>query len=71
MRIPVVLAACLLLCACPPDGQGGATKKSNEPVKICTSQGQSCVFAEGKLGLCVESTQPCEGKACLVCQSQH
>jgi hypothetical protein len=70
MRIVVAIASCLLLCACPPDSGGGA-KKSSEPVKTCTSAGQSCVFQEGKLGLCVESTAPCEGKACFVCQSQH
>ncbi len=71
MRISVAALFCLLLCACPPDN-GGAATKSTEPVKVCTSAGQSCMFQEGKLGLCVESTVPCaDGKACFVCQSQH
>jgi hypothetical protein len=70
MRSAVVFA-CLLLCGCPPDGGGTGTKKSGEPVKTCTSAGQTCMFQEGKLGLCVESTAPCEGKGCFVCQSQH
>jgi hypothetical protein len=63
------LLAGMTLVACPPGSGGGAG--SSEPVTTCTRVGQSCLFAPGKLGLCVERTAPCEGNDCLVCQSQH
>lgn len=63
--IPVALA----LCGCPPNS--GNASQSSEPVTTCTRIGQSCLFAPGKLGLCVERTGPCEGTACIICQSQH
>jgi len=49
----------------------GNSSKSTEPVTVCTSVGQACTFAPGKLGLCVERTAPCEGAGCFICQSQH
>jgi len=52
----------LLLTACP------AEKKKNDAVEVCTAVGQSCVFAPGKLGLCVESV---DGNPKYICQSQH
>jgi hypothetical protein len=66
-----VLAICAAvgLCACPPGSS--ADVKSSEPVTTCTTLGQSCLFAPGKLGLCVERTEPCEGAGCIICQSQH
>lgn len=69
-RIRTIAAAALLaLCGCPPESTG--SKKSSEPVETCTSAGQSCKFAEGKLGLCVARTEPCNGQPCFMCQSQH
>jgi hypothetical protein len=68
-----LIVATLAVAGCPPsrsDGSsGGAT--TGAPVTTCTRVGQSCLFAPGKLGLCVERTPPCEGSDCLVCQSQH
>jgi hypothetical protein len=64
-----VISATLALCGCPPDS--GTGMKSMDPVTTCTSVGQSCIFAPGKLGLCVEGTAPCEGAGCIICQSQH
>jgi hypothetical protein len=63
------LGAGLYLCACPP--QTGSGLKDTEPVTTCSRVGQSCIFAPGKLGLCIERTGPCEGESCLICQSQH
>jgi hypothetical protein len=65
----LALVAGMTLVACPPSSGSGAG--SSEPVTTCTRAGQSCLFAPGKLGLCVERTPPCEGNDCLVCQSQH
>ena len=65
----LLLSATLVLCGCPPSSGNGS--KSSEPVTTCTRVGESCLFAPGKLGLCVERTAPCEGTACIVCQSQH
>jgi hypothetical protein len=52
----------ILLTACPGE------KKKTEPVETCTAVGQSCVFAPGKLGVCVESV---DGNPRFICQSQH
>jgi hypothetical protein len=65
----LLLSAAVVLSGCPAGTSGGS--KSNEPVKTCTIVGQSCLFAPGKLGLCVERTGPCEGSGCIICQSQH
>ncbi|MGH7439222.1 MAG: hypothetical protein ACRENE_26350 [Polyangiaceae bacterium] len=68
MRALAIMVA-LVLCGCPPSSGNGS--KGNEPVTTCTSVGQSCLFAPGKLGLCVERTAPCDGTGCIICQSQH
>lgn len=57
-RLALLLS--LVLTACP--GQ-----KLEKPVTTCSKAGQSCEYAPGKLGLCVE---PVNGGA-LICQSQH
>lgn len=67
----LLMSAAFTLCACPPNSGSGGGSKSNEPVTTCTAAGQSCLFAPGKLGLCIEGTAPCAGSVCLVCQSQH
>jgi hypothetical protein len=64
----LLISVALALCGCPPSGPGS---KSSEPVTTCTAVGQSCLFAPGKLGLCVERTPPCDGAGCILCQSQH
>ncbi|MBI2391225.1 MAG: hypothetical protein HYV09_16670 [Deltaproteobacteria bacterium] len=56
----LVAVGCLLLVACP--GQ-----KTEPPKEKCTKVGESCTYAPGKLGLCIESMN---GGA-LICQSQH
>lgn len=58
--VRAVMLFSLLLLACP--GQ-----KTEPPKATCSKVGESCVFAPGKLGLCVE---PVNGGA-LICQSQH
>jgi hypothetical protein len=65
----LLVSAALALFGCPPESGSGS--KSTEPVTTCTRVGQSCLFAPGKLGLCVERTAPCEGSDCIICQSQH
>jgi hypothetical protein len=37
----------------------------------CTKVGDSCEFAPGKLGLCVDTNTSGQGPAKLICQSQH
>lgn len=55
----------LLLLAC----SRGPGKPTDAPVTVCTKVGQSCEFAPGKLGLCIELEK--NGKPALACQSQH
>jgi hypothetical protein len=38
--------------------------------KTCTTFGEQCEFAPGKLGTCVIRDN-CSGNDCYVCQSQH
>jgi hypothetical protein len=65
----LLLSTAVALSECPAGTSGGS--KSSEPVTTCTVVGQSCLFAPGKLGLCIERTGPCEGNGCIICQSQH
>jgi hypothetical protein len=63
----VFLALGLELAGCPgktSDGSG-----STAPTR-CESFGQTCQFAPGKLGSCVQRTDCTQGD-CLMCQSQH
>jgi len=65
IRSAVVLAP-LLLVACPK----GSTTTSDAAKAACAKVGDSCEFAPGKLGLCIE-LEGDSGKTSLVCQSQH
>jgi len=56
------IALSALLTACPE------TKKNDTPPATCAKVGDSCTFAPGKLGLCIE---PADGSGKLICQSQH
>jgi len=59
LSILLVLSACVL--GCPPT-------KSEAPPTTCAHVGDTCTFAPGKLGMCVE---PADGSSALICQSQH
>jgi hypothetical protein len=70
VAVAVALSAPLLL-ACPPDDKkapAGATTAA--PTKACTKVGQSCEYAPGKLGTCVQKDD-CRTNDCFDCQSQH
>ncbi len=67
----VLLFGAALLTACPPSSSSGSSGTPSNPVATCTKGGVACTFKEGKLGLCVEATEPCDGQVCYVCQSQH
>ncbi len=53
------LVCCASACELDPKAQGG-------PVKTCTSAGQQCVYAQGKLGVC-----QFDQSRMLTCTSQH
>jgi hypothetical protein len=59
------LPLCLVLAA----GLVGCPSKAQK-IEPCRRFGQTCEFAPGKLGACVERTDCSQGN-CLVCQSQH
>lgn len=65
----VAVAGALALAGlgCPP-----AAEKKPPPATgaACARIGQSCEFAPGKLGTCVQRDD-CTGNDCFVCQSQH
>ena len=56
----LAFAAALAMFGCPES-------KSGAPPTTCTKIGDSCTFAPGKLGLCVEPAN-CGAP---ICQSQH
>lgn len=60
MRIAAMIVP-LLLGGCPGE-------KKPPPPATCTRVGDSCTFAPGKLGVCIESVS---GNPPLICQSQH
>jgi hypothetical protein len=47
----------------------GATTRTTD-AGPCTKSGESCLFEQGKLGICVEIEREA-GPPSLVCQSQH
>ncbi|HVR20711.1 MAG TPA: hypothetical protein VMS65_13470 [Polyangiaceae bacterium] len=52
----------------------GCPRKSTEnaaPSAECRKFGESCLFAPGKLGVCLERTSCPAGERCFTCQSQH
>jgi hypothetical protein len=57
----VLLLVSLAMTACPESN-------SSAPPSTCVKVGDSCTFAPGKLGLCIE---PADGGGKLICQSQH
>ncbi len=76
----VLLTLPLTLAACPPPTDKAAgpdasvTSRSGDAPAACTKVGQSCTFAAGKLGTCIQKDDckdPSSGGACFVCQSQH
>ena len=71
MRPKLVLAAFLIVAMVVVAGCPQSTEKAAGPVKVCTSAGGSCLFDEGKLGLCVAKTELCNSLPCFTCQSQH
>jgi hypothetical protein len=69
LSLRAALLAALTALACNPPPAAGADAGEGPAVK-CARFGQSCQFAPGKLGTCVQRTN-CTGDDCLVCQSQH
>ena len=62
-----------LLVACPDQASTSAAPGTQtQPVDRCQKEGQSCVYAPGKLGLCTARDPDCDaGPACLICVSLH
>ncbi len=65
LLLPALFSLLATSCAKP-------TAASDAPVATCTKPEQKCQYADGKLGLCTESSMECDGgRACLVCMSLH
>ncbi len=72
----LVAAVLLLLLACKSSADGTGSSKDpagtpTNPVHVCTQEGQTCVFTEGKLGLCTTNMKGCDAGMCFVCMSLH
>ena len=60
----LALLGALLATGCPQ-------KSAEPPTADCRKLGEQCLFAPGKLGVCLERTSCAAGENCLACQSQH
>ncbi len=66
LRLAIALVLTLLL-GCPPSSTSSRTDASTA---TCVREGDRCVYAEGKIGLCT-AKPGCQGDGCLVCMSLH
>ena len=61
------ILALLLLSGCAKP-----TATTSAPATKCAKAGESCQYAEGKIGVCTANGMECDGgAACLVCMSLH
>ncbi len=63
MRAGTILALLLLGCDAPPS-------TPREPA-ACERIGDRCQLPGGPIGICSETTAPCDEPPCLACMSQH
>jgi hypothetical protein len=69
VAVAAVSLASVVFVAFVAAGAGCARSSvQRDPPASCSKLGDSCTYAPGKLGVCVE---PVDGKRGLVCQSQH
>jgi hypothetical protein len=69
--LTVLAVAVLALTGCPPTGSGSSGSRQS-PVAACAKAGDSCEVSPGKLGLCTQKSDSCQGgAACLTCMSLH
>lgn len=64
MSKPYLLVIALLGCR-------GTAAAKDAPGPDCQRAGDSCEYAPGKLGLCVDGNISGSGSPKLICQSQH
>ncbi|MCB9597667.1 MAG: hypothetical protein H6719_33425 [Sandaracinaceae bacterium] len=57
----------LVLGGCP---ETTASPSRTEPA-VCEHMGDRCQLPEGPIGVCSETTAPCDEPPCLACMSQH
>ncbi len=65
----VALATALFACNQPSSGPTEGSRQN--PAAVCTKAGANCEYSPGKIGLCTEKSDGCEGGACLSCMSLH
>lgn len=66
MRTAAILVLLLLGCDAPPS----TPREPAQPAE-CRRIGDRCELPGGPIGICSESTAPCEEPPCLACMSQH
>lgn len=60
----------LIVIALTGCAERGAPAPPREPV-VCERLGDRCQLPDGPIGICSETTEPCEAPPCLACMSQH
>jgi hypothetical protein len=67
-----LIALATNLLGCPPPGSGGGADAGRSSGAVCVHAGDTCDFAPGKIGVCTEKVEGCQGVAsCYVCASLH
>jgi len=57
---------------CPPASSTGRADAGRAAGAVCTHAGDTCDYAPGKIGVCTEKVEGCQGVAsCYVCASLH
>lgn len=66
---PMVFAVLALfgLAGCP---ESSSEQRNGEPA-ACERMGERCQLPDGPVGICSETTAPCDEPPCLACTSQH
>ena len=63
--VGLLLVSITLLPGCPESTQRGGTPSE------CTRLGDRCQLPSGPIGICSETTEPCDAPPCIACMSQH
>ena len=69
MRGAIAAVALVALAGCPTSS--GSAGSRQRPVAACAKAGDSCEVTPGKIGLCTQKNDSCEGPSCLTCMPLH
>jgi len=67
-----LLAVSVGASGCPPPSSSSRADAGRASGAVCVHAGDTCDYAPGKIGVCTEKVEGCQGVAtCYVCASLH